>query len=66
VASRTTTTGARHRKAPLGWLPWLLLGLLVLTLLGAALLAKAAGSSGPDTARDSGSASSQAEASFAG
>lgn len=31
------------RKTPLGWLPWLLLGLLLLTLLAVALLARAAG-----------------------
>lgn len=37
------------RKTPLGWLPWLLLGLLLLTLLAVALLARAAG--GTDTDR---------------
>ena len=44
VATSTTSERRRH-KAPLAWLPWALLGLLVLTLLGAALLAKAAGGS---------------------
>ncbi|MCW2680980.1 MAG: hypothetical protein JWM62_2381 [Frankiales bacterium] len=50
-----------RRRAPLAWLPWLLLGLLALTLLGAALLAKVAGSSGSgDAAGTSGSGGSAA------
>ena len=48
------------RKTPLGWLPWLLLGLLLLTLLAVALLARAAG--GTDTDRDARSNDSAAAA----
>ena len=60
----STTTERRRRKAPLAWLPWALLGLLVLTLLGAALLAKAAGGSdsAARTPAQSGEAASSAQA----
>lgn len=46
------------RRTPLGWLPWLLLGLLLLTLLGSALLARAAGGSSDTAARGSDRAAS--------
>ena len=42
VGPSTTTTRRSRRKAPLAWLPWAVLGLLVLTLLGVVLLARAA------------------------
>jgi hypothetical protein len=47
------TSRRSDRKAPLAWLPWLLLGLLALTLLAAALLAKAAGGSDDATSGSS-------------
>lgn len=55
------TTSRRSHKAPLAWLPWLLLGLLALTLLAVALLARAA-DGGADRAGQatSGQASSSA------
>ncbi len=48
LEARSTTTARRRsaRTAPLRWLPWLLLGLLALTLLSAAVLARAAGGEG--------------------
>jgi hypothetical protein len=59
--SSSSTSRRPGRKAPLAWLPWLLLGLLALTLLGAALLAKAAGGSGPASEAGSGSAAAAAQ-----
>lgn len=49
VASASTSRRTAH-KTPLGWLPWLLLGLLALTLLAAALLARGVSGDGSGAA----------------
>ena len=54
------------RKTPLGWLPWLLLGLLLLTLLAAALLARAADGSADAQARSGDRAASSQDGGGAG
>ena len=58
----TATSRRSDRKTPMAWLPWLLLGLLALTLLGAALLAKAAGSGGDSRDDAAGASSAQTDA----
>ena len=52
VAPSVSTSRRAERKAPLAWLPWVLLGLLLLTLLGTALLARAAGGGSPTSGAD--------------
>lgn len=61
VPASGSTSRRTDRKAPLAWLPWLLLGLLLLTLLATALLLKAADGTGASSGADS-AASSQADA----